>query len=74
MNLKTEEIELLVTRGVVGDKATENLPAVTSAESKDEMQSLEDDETLSRLKVDFISSHDHHLVAPPIILVCFYNI
>lgn len=72
MHLKTEEVELLVTRG--GDRAIENLPVVTSASaaaSKDEMQSLEDNETLSRLKVDYISSHEQHLVAS-IIIICFY--
>ncbi|XP_010441907.1 PREDICTED: putative E3 ubiquitin-protein ligase RING1a [Camelina sativa] len=67
MNLKTEEVELLlITRRGAGDDATiENLPVVTSASaaaSKDEMQSLEDNETLSRLKVDFISSHEQHLI------------
>lgn len=73
MHLKTEEVELLVTRGG-GDRAIENLPVVTSASaaaSKDEMQSLEDNETLSRLKVDYISSHEQHLVAS-IIIICFY--
>lgn len=72
MHLKTEEVELLVTRGGEEDKKIENLPVVTSASaaaSKDEMQSLEDNETLSRLKVDFISSHEQHLVASSIIIV-----
>ncbi|KFK36014.1 ubiquitin-protein ligase rnf1 2 [Arabis alpina] len=75
MHLKTEEVELLVTRGVGEDKKIENLPVVTSASaaaSKDEMQSLEDNETLSRLKVDFISSHEQHLVASSLTLVFFY--
>ncbi|KAJ0252607.1 putative E3 ubiquitin-protein ligase RING1a [Hirschfeldia incana] len=59
IHLKTEEVELLVTRGLGGggeDKVVENLPVVASdsaaAASKDEMQSLEDNETLSRLKVE----------------------
>lgn len=66
IHLKTEEVELLVTRRRVGeDAAIENLPAVTpasAAASKDEMLSLEDNETLSRLKIDFISSHEQHLI------------
>ncbi|XP_010494433.1 PREDICTED: putative E3 ubiquitin-protein ligase RING1a isoform X2 [Camelina sativa] len=66
MNLKTEEVELLITRRGAGEDATiEKLPVVTSASaaaSKDEMQSLQDNETLSRLKVDFISSHEQHLI------------
>ncbi|CAH2046501.1 unnamed protein product, partial [Thlaspi arvense] len=67
-NLKTEEVDLLVTRRLGGEdnKAIENLPVVTSdsaAASEDEtMQSLEDDETLSKLKLDFISSHEQHLL------------
>jgi len=72
IHLKTEEVELLVTRRRVGeDAAIENLPAVTpasAAASKDEMLSLEDNETLSRLKIDFISSHEQHLVASIIII------
>lgn len=60
-HLKTEEVELLVTRGE--NKAIETLPVVASASaSKGELQSLEDDETLSRLKTDFSSSHEQHLV------------
>ncbi|KAJ0262653.1 putative E3 ubiquitin-protein ligase RING1a [Hirschfeldia incana] len=58
-HLKTEEVELLVTRGE--DKAIETLPVVASASaaSKGEMQSLEDDETtLSRLKNDLSSSQE----------------
>ncbi|ESQ44572.1 hypothetical protein EUTSA_v10003181mg [Eutrema salsugineum] len=67
MHLKSEEVELLGTRRLGGeDKEIENLPVVTSASaavaSKDEMQSLEDNETLSRLKVDFFSSHEQHLI------------
>ncbi|WZZ13857.1 hypothetical protein YC2023_106946 [Brassica napus] len=67
LHLKTEEVELLVTRelGGGGDKAIENLPVVASdsaSASKEEMQSLEDNETLSRLKVE------QHLVASPLIL------
>ncbi|CAN8267600.1 unnamed protein product [Cochlearia groenlandica] len=68
MNLKPEEVELLVTRGGGGgeDKTEENLPVVTSASetaSKDEMQSLDqDNETLSRLKADFVPSHEQHLI------------
>ncbi|KAJ4901688.1 putative E3 ubiquitin-protein ligase RING1a [Raphanus sativus] len=59
-HLKTEEVELLVTRGE--NKAIETLPVVASASaSKGELQSLEDDETLSRLKTDFSSSHEQHL-------------
>ncbi|KAF8104422.1 hypothetical protein N665_0172s0053 [Sinapis alba] len=66
-HLKTEEVELLVTRGLGGgeDKAIESLPVVASASaaaaSKDEMKSLEDNETLSRLKTDSNSSHEQHL-------------
>lgn len=73
IHLKTEEVELLVTRGLGGggeDKGTENLPVVASdsaAASKDEMQSLEDNEPLSRLKVE------HHLVVI-IIIICFDKI
>ncbi|XP_018509640.2 putative E3 ubiquitin-protein ligase RING1a isoform X3 [Brassica rapa] len=56
LHLKTEEVELLVTRELGGgDKAIENLPVVASdsaSASKEEMQSLEDNETLSRLKVE----------------------
>ncbi|KAG2276759.1 hypothetical protein Bca52824_059314 [Brassica carinata] len=57
IHLKTEEVELLVTRGLGGggDKAIENLSVVASdsaSASKEEMQSLEDNETLSRLKVE----------------------
>ncbi|KAF3566450.1 hypothetical protein DY000_02013357, partial [Brassica cretica] len=66
IHLKTEEVELLVTRGLGGggDKAIENLSVVASdsaSASKEEMQSLEDSETLSRLKVE------QHLVASPLI-------
>lgn len=74
IHLKTEEVELLVTRGLGGegeDKGIENLPVVASdsaaAASKDEMQSLEDNEPLSRLKVE------HHLVVV-IIIICFDKI
>lgn len=73
MHLKTEEVELLATRRGGEDTAIENLPVVTpasAATSKDEMQSLEDNETFSRLKVDFISSHEQHLVAS--IIICVY--
>ncbi|CAN8255054.1 unnamed protein product [Cochlearia groenlandica] len=66
-HLKTEEIELFVIiRGGGEDKAIENLPVMTlasEAASKDEMQTLEDNETLSKLKADFISSHEQNLVA-----------
>ncbi|CAN6858313.1 unnamed protein product [Brassica oleracea] len=74
IHLKTEEVDLLVTRGLGGggDKAIENLSVVASdsaSASKEEMQSLEDNETLSRLKVE------QHLVASPliviIIIICF---
>ncbi|KAL0793509.1 hypothetical protein Bca101_064886 [Brassica carinata] len=70
IHLKTEEVELLVTRGLVGggkDKAIEDLlvAASDSAASKDEMQSLEDNETLSRLKVE------QHLVASPLIIIAY---
>ncbi|CAG7861790.1 unnamed protein product [Brassica rapa] len=67
LHLKTEEVELLVTRELGGgDKAIENLPVVASdsaSASKEEMQSLEDNETLSRLKVE------QHLVASPLIVI-----
>ncbi|CDY13113.1 BnaA09g17040D [Brassica napus] len=70
LHLKTEEVELLVTRelGGGGDKAIENLPVVASdsaSASKEEMQSLEDNETLSRLKVE------QHLVASPLIIIAY---
>lgn len=62
MHLKTEDVELLVKRGLGGeDKAIETLPA-SAVVSKDEMQSLEDNETLSKLKTDFNSSQEQHLV------------
>ncbi|CAF2091528.1 putative E3 ubiquitin-protein ligase RING1a [Brassica napus] len=61
MHLKTEDVELLVKRGLGGeDKAIETLPA-SAVVSKDEMQSLEDNETLSKLKTDFNSSQEQHL-------------
>ncbi|KAH0910043.1 hypothetical protein HID58_033364 [Brassica napus] len=69
LHLKTEEVELLVTRELGGgDKAIENLPVVASdsaSASKEEMQSLEDNETLSRLKVE------QHLVASPLIIIAY---
>nr|VDC69063.1 unnamed protein product [Brassica rapa] len=62
MHLKTEDVELLVKRGLGGeDKAIETLPA-SAVVSKDEMQSLEDNETLSKLKTDFNSSQEQHLL------------
>ena len=69
MHLKTEDVELLVKRGLGGeDKVIETLPA-SAAVSKDEMQSLEEDnETLSKLKTDFNSSQEHHLVLASIYL------
>ncbi|XP_013606447.1 PREDICTED: putative E3 ubiquitin-protein ligase RING1a isoform X1 [Brassica oleracea var. oleracea] len=70
IHLKTEEVDLLVTRGLGGggDKAIENLSVVASdsaSASKEEMQSLEDNETLSRLKVE------QHLVASPLIIIAY---
>ncbi|CAH8358113.1 unnamed protein product [Eruca vesicaria subsp. sativa] len=64
IHLKTEEIELLVTSGLGGgeDKGIENLPVVASVSAAASMRSLEDSETLLRLKVDFISNHEQHLI------------
>nr|VDD37663.1 unnamed protein product [Brassica oleracea] len=66
MHLKTEDVELLLVKKGLGgeDKTVENLPVMASASaasSKDEMQSLEDNETLSKLKTDFNSSQEQHL-------------
>lgn len=67
MHLKTEDVELLLVKKGLGgeDKTVENLPVMASASaasSKDEMKSLEDNETLSKLKTDFNSSQEQHLV------------
>ncbi|CAN6909530.1 unnamed protein product [Brassica oleracea] len=66
MHLKTEDVELLLVKKGLGgeDKTVENLPVMASASaasSKDEMKSLEDNETLSKLKTDFNSSQEQHL-------------
>lgn len=54
MQLKAEEVELLVSKDV--DRAI-------SKTSTEKMQSLQDDETLAKLKVDCISSHGYMVLS-----------
>ncbi|CAE5956457.1 unnamed protein product [Arabidopsis arenosa] len=55
MKLKAEEVELFVSKD--GDRVIGNKT------STEKMQSLQDDETLSKLKVDCILSHGYMIVA-----------
>ncbi|ESQ36558.1 hypothetical protein EUTSA_v10007494mg [Eutrema salsugineum] len=57
MQLKTEEVELLVSKE--DDRAIEGK---TSSSSTERLQSIQDDETLAKLRVDCISSHGYLMV------------
>lgn len=69
MQLKAEEVELLMSKGE--DKEIENPQVLmTSSASTEKLQSLKDDETLAKLKVDCISSLEYLVLS---LLSMVYN-